>query len=62
MKKFIIETSTSFDEMVEEYGLEGISDLDITDELNRHEETIQEKGRIEACDYNDGMLEIFRED
>ena len=62
MKKFIIETSTSFDEMVEEYGLEGISDLDITDELNRHEETIQEKGRIEAWDYSDGMLEIFIED
>lgn len=62
MKKFIIETSILFDEKVKEYGLDGISDLDITEELRMDEETKFEFGRIEAWDYEDGKLEIFLED
>lgn len=52
MENFILETSTIFDEIVEELGLDAISDLDITDELRRHPETINKKGTILEWDYD----------
>ena len=62
MKKFILTTTKIFDDMVEELGLDAISDLDITEELRKHDETREEFGRIESWDYEDGKLEIFLED
>lgn len=62
MRKITIVTSSIFDEMVDELGINAISDLDITEELDRHEETEHEKGRIETWDYEKGMLEVFIED
>ena len=62
MKKFKLETTTIFNDLVEEYTLNGISDLDVTEELRRHEETIEANGKIETWDWENGILEIYIED
>lgn len=59
MKKYNFETSRNFDEMVEEYGVNGISNLDIGEEAAR--EGISFK-TIESWEYENGKLEIYVED
>lgn len=69
MKKYIFETSTIFDEMVKEYGLDCISDLDISEEIQRQEKEFKsintkKEGyytRIEAWDYENGIMELWLE-
>ena len=61
MKEFELITTEIFDGLVEQYGITGISDEDITDELNRHEETKNENGKILDWDYENGTLSICLE-
>ena len=59
MKNYKIEISESFKDLLVKYGLDGISDLDVGEEAKEHGINYQ---HLEAWDYNEGLLEIFRED
>lgn len=59
MKKYNFETSSTFDNLVKEYGLEGISDLDVGEECDRHNINYR---HLETWEYENGYLEIYVED
>lgn len=58
MKKYNFETTTIFDEMIKDLGIEKISDLDIGEEASR--QGIEYK-YLETWEYKDGKMEIYVE-
>lgn len=56
MKKYNFEVSETFERLIAEYGLNGISDLNIGEEATR--QGIQYK-RLESWEFEDGKLEIY---
>lgn len=59
MKKYKFETSKTFDNLVKEYGINGISDLDVGEESRRHNVSYR---HLETWEYKKGKLEIYVEE
>ena len=64
MERYNFITSNIFDDLIKEYGIEGISDLDIREEILRNmkfdNDVIERK--VESCDITEnGELDVFIE-
>ena len=64
MERYNFITSNIFDDLIKEYGIEGISDLDIREEILRNMKFDNDviEWKVEACDITEnGELEVFIE-
>jgi hypothetical protein len=64
MERYNFITSNIFDDLIKEYGIEGISDLDIREEILRNMKFDNDviEWRVEACDITEnGELDVFIE-
>jgi hypothetical protein len=64
MERYNFITSNIFDDLIKEYGIEGISDLDIREEILRNMKFDNDviEWKVEACDITEnGELDVFIE-
>lgn len=59
MKVYSFETTTLFDETIENLGIDRISDLEVGEETSRQG---IEFGKLETWEYGNGKMEIYVED
>ena len=64
MESYNFITSNIFDDLIKEYGIEGISDLDIREEILRNMKFDNDviEWKVESCDITEnGELDVFIE-
>lgn len=64
MERYNFITSNIFDDLIKEYGIEGISDLDIREEILRNMKFDNDviEWKVESCDITEnGELDVFIE-
>lgn len=64
MERYNFIISNIFDDLIKEYGIEGISDLDIREEILRNMKFDNDviEWKVEACDITEnGELDVFIE-
>lgn len=59
MKRYQFKATEGFKDLVNRYGIKGISDLDIGEEAKEHNVNYK---HLEAWDFKEDILEIFVED